>query len=67
MGLFGGEMVQDVNLVAKGMVIEMGSLIHTHFFHFHKMIGFHNYGSDEGIQFIFNTMLQVALNFVSTI
>jgi hypothetical protein len=30
MGLFGGEMVQDVNLVAKGMVIAMGSLIHTH-------------------------------------
>jgi hypothetical protein len=34
MGLFGGEMVQDANLVAKGVVIEMGSLIHTHFFPF---------------------------------
>jgi hypothetical protein len=31
MGLFGGEMVQDVNLIVEAVVIVMGFLIHTHF------------------------------------
>jgi hypothetical protein len=30
MGLFGGEMVQDANLVIEGVVIALGFLIHTH-------------------------------------
>jgi hypothetical protein len=30
MGLFGGEMVQDANLVVEGVVIAVGFLIHKH-------------------------------------
>jgi hypothetical protein len=29
MGLFGGEMVQDMNLVVEGVVIAVGFLTHT--------------------------------------
>jgi Na+-transporting methylmalonyl-CoA/oxaloacetate decarboxylase gamma subunit len=41
MGLFGGEMVQNANLVVEGVVIVMGFLITHILVHFHKTIGNH--------------------------